>query len=300
MKESCIILIMVMSLFNGAAQDFTLKVWPDGAPDRNEITAPEEMIGGVRVKNVSEAVMYVYLPSKEKNSGAAVVICPGGGYAMECMDYEGYDLAKWLAERGVAGIVLKYRLPNTHHQIPSEDVRRTIRTVRSNSAKWGIQSNMVGLAGSSAGGHLAATAGTQFDNGKPDAADPIERISCRPDFLLLLYPVITMKEEFTHQGSRKNLIGEGYNRDLVNKYSNELQVTPHTPPVFMVLSDDDKTVPPKNSIEFYSALKANNVPAELHIFAKGGHGFGMKHNNIPADAWPDMFLNWLKSAGIIK
>jgi len=207
MKYQWLILILVMNLFNAGAQDFTLKVWPDGAPDSNGLTVPEEFTEGTRVKNVSEAVMYVYLPEKGKNTGAAVVICPGGGYIKEAMDHEGYDMAKWLAERGVAGIVLKYRLPNGHPLIPSEDTRRAIRIVRKNAGAWGIQANKIGLAGSSAGGHLAATAGTRFDKGISDSADGVEKVSCRPDFLLLLYPVITMREDFTHMGSRQNLLG---------------------------------------------------------------------------------------------
>jgi acetyl esterase/lipase len=282
------------------AQDFTLKVWPDGAPDSNGITEPEQTIEGKRVMNVSMAELFVYLPEKTKNSGAAIVICPGGGYIRQAMDHEGYEMAQWLAERGVAGIVLKYRLPNKHHAIPSGDARRAVRTVRMKAKEWGIDPGKIGIAGSSAGGHLAATAGTRFDTGNPASPDPVERWSCRPDFMLLLYPVITMKEEFTHLGSRNNLIGEGNDLALIRQYSNELHVTGDTPPVFLVLADDDKAVIPRNSIEFYTALKSHNIPAEMHIFARGGHGFGMRKNNIPADNWPGLFLDWLKSLGIIK
>jgi acetyl esterase/lipase len=244
--------------------------------------------------------MYVFLPSKEKNSGAAVVICPGGGYAIEAMDHEGYEVARWLAERGVAGIVLKYRLPNGHHQIPSGDARRTLRTVRLNAAQWGIDPGKIGIAGSSAGGHLASTVGTRFDTGDPNAADAVEKISCRPDFMLLLYPVVSLKEEYGHIGSRTNLIGAGNDWKLVQQYSNELHVTPDTPPTFLVLADDDKGVLPKNSIEFYSELKRNNVPAEIHIFARGGHGFGMRNNNLPVNQWPGLFMDWLKAMEFVK
>jgi acetyl esterase/lipase len=168
-----------------------------------------------------------------------------------------------------------------------------------NAESWGIDPGKIGLAGSSAGGHLASTAGTRFDTGNPSSDDPAEKLSCRPDFLLLLYPVITMKEEFTHMGSRTNLLGEKYDRTLVEQYSNEFQVTADTPPTFLVLADDDKTVPPRNSVEFYSQLKKFGVPAEMHIYAKGGHGFGMTKKNIPADNWPELFLDWLKSTGVI-
>ncbi|HOI49350.1 MAG TPA: alpha/beta hydrolase [Prolixibacteraceae bacterium] len=300
MKKISFLIILMIIANTMMAQNYTLKVWPNGAPDSNGCTQPEEKYDGVRVRYVSEAEMYVFLPSKDKNSGAAVVICPGGGYAIEAMDHEGYDMARWLSERGVAGIVLKYRLPYGHHQIPSGDARRAIRTVRANAEKWGIDPDKIGLAGSSAGGHLAATAGTRFDKGNPMAADPIERMSCRPDFLLLLYPVITFNEEFGHMGSRKNLIGDGNNWELVKQYSNELHVTPETPPTFLILPDDDKTVPPRNSVEFYLALKKNGVPAEMHIFQQGGHGFGMNRKNLPVDQWPELFLHWLKAINLIS
>jgi acetyl esterase/lipase len=300
MKLTGLFLFMLMISGMAGAQDFTLKVWPNGAPDTNGITDPEVKFDGVRVRNVTEAEMYVFLPSKENNSGCAVVICPGGGYAMEAMDHEGYDMARWLAGKGVAGIVLKYRLPNSHPQIPSEDARRALRTVRLHAAEWSIQPDKIGIAGSSAGGHLAATAGTRFDAGNPNSEDPVEKQSCRPAFMLLLYPVITMKEEFTHMGSRNNLLGKGNDLALISQYSNELHVTPETPPVFLVLADNDTGVLPRNSIEFYTALKANKIPAEMHIFDKGGHGFGMRKNNIPADHWPELFTDWLKSRGFVK
>ena len=282
------------------AQDKVLKVWPNGAPNHNGMDEPEEKFEGARVRKVSEAEMYVYLPEKEKNTGAAVVICPGGGYWIEAMDHEGYQMAEWLQERGVAGIVLKYRLPYGHHEIPSGDARQAMRIVRNNAKEWGIHSEKIGIAGSSAGGHLASTVGTRIDYGNSESQNPLEKISSRPDFMLLLYPVISFNEEFGHMGSRKNLIGEGNDWKLVEKYSNELHVTPETPPTFLVLADDDKSVIPRNSVEFYLALKENNVPAEMHIFAEGGHGFGMNKKNLPVDQWPDLFLNWLKAIKLIN
>lgn len=279
----------------GWSQNHTLKLWPGGAPDSNGITVPEEKFDGVSVRNVSDPEMYVFLPKSEINTGVAVVICPGGGYGMLAMDHEGYDLAVWLAERGVAGIVLKYRLPNGHHLVPAGDARRALRMVRAHAKEWGINPEKVGIAGSSAGGHLASTVGTRFDTGNPEAAEVIDRQSSRPDFMLLLYPVITFKEEFGHMGSRKNLIGETNDWKMISLYSNELHVTPETPPTFLVLADDDKAVVPRNSVEFYSALKVNGVPAEMHIFQQGGHGFGMRKNNLPADRWPELFMDWLKA-----
>ena len=294
------ILALIITSFTSMAQDFKLKIWPNGAPDSNGMTLPEEVYEGKRVRNVSEAEIYVYLPKMGINTGAAVVICPGGGYEIEAMDHEGYDMAEWLIQQGVAGIVLKYRLPYGHDQIPLEDAQRALRIVHQKAAEWGINPAKIGIAGSSAGGHLASTAGTRFDLGKADSTDPIEKFSCRPDFMLLLYPVITFDEEFGDMESRTNLIGAGNKWELVEKYSNELQVTAQTPPTFLILADDDGGVPPRNSIEFYMALKKYKIPAEMHIFRDGGHGFGMNKKNLSVDQWPNLFTLWMKAQGITK
>ena len=299
MKNTLAIIFISVIVITAQAQDFTLKVWPEGAPNHNGMNEPEEEFEGRRVRNVSEAQIYVYLPDKEINTGAAVVICPGGGYAIEAMDHEGYQMAEWLCDRGVAGIVLKYRLPYGNHEIPSGDARRAIRQVRLNAQEWGIDTAKIGIAGSSAGGHLASTVGTWFDYGNSESNVAVERMSCRPDFMLLLYPVITFREEFGHMGSRRNLIGGGNNWKLVQEYSNEMHVSPQTPPTFLVLADDDTGVVPRNSVEFYLALKENRVPAEMHIFRKGGHGFGMNKTGFPVDQWPDLFYQWLKATEII-
>ncbi len=282
-----------------AAQDKVLKVWPEAEVTKNKDDEPDKKTGWIDGNKISEAELFVYLPEKEKNKGAAVVICPGGGYGGLAINHEGHDMAKWLSERGIAGIVLKYRLPYGKHEIPANDARQAVRIVRSSAREWGINPAKIGIAGSSAGGHLASTVGTSFDPGNPESSNPVEKMSSRPDFMLLLYPVITFSEEYGHMGSRKNLIGEGHNRELVKKYSNELNVTPETPPTFLILPDDDTGVLPRNSVEFYLALKENNVPAEMHIFAQGGHGFGMKQNNLPVDKWPDLFYDWLKAIKII-
>lgn len=300
MKSKYNLLVVFLLIAVGmSAQNKTLKVWPNGAPNDNGMKEPEEKYDGVRVRNVSEAEMYVYLPEKDKNTGAAVVICPGGGYWIEAMDHEGFDMAKWLQSKGIAGIVLKYRLPYGHHEIPSGDARQTLRIVRMNAKEWGIDPNKIGIAGSSAGGHLASTVGTVFDLGNSQSNDPVEKMSCRPDFMLLLYPVISFNEAVGHMGSRKNLIGEGNDWKLARQYSNELNVTKDTPPTFLILADDDKTVIPQNSVDFYLALKKFDIPAEMHIFQEGGHGFGMTKKNLPVDQWPDLFYNWLKAQKII-
>lgn len=300
MKQLKLLTVLFVISTSLIAQNKVLKVWPNGAPNNNGMDEPEITSDNGHIKNISEAEMYVYLPDENINTGAAVVICPGGGYWIEAAQHEGHAIAKWLNTKGIAGIVLKYRLPYGHDEIPSGDARRTMRIVRMNAKKWGIDPDKIGIAGSSAGGHLASTAGTRFDSGNKESPNPIEQVSCRPDFMLLLYPVITFKEEFGHMGSRKNLIGEGNKWKLVEKYSNELHVTPQTPPTFLVLADDDKTVPPRNSVEFYLQLKKNNVPAEMHIFREGGHGFGITKKNLPVDQWPDLFFDWLKAIKIVR
>ena len=300
MKQLNLIIVLFLIATSIIAQNKVLKVWTNEAPDNNGMNEPQVIADNGHISNISEAEMFVYLPEKSNNTGAAVVICPGGGYWIEAMGHEGHAIAKWLNTKGIAGVVLKYRLPYGHHEIPSSDVRQTMRTVRMNAKEWGIDTDKIGLAGSSAGGHLAATAGTRFDLGNIQSANPIEQFSCRPDFLLLLYPVISFNEEFGHMGSRINLIGEGNSWELVERYSNELHVTPQTPPTFLILADDDKSVVPRNSVEFYLQLKKNNVPAEMHIFAKGGHGFGIRKNNLPANNWPNMFYDWLKAMDLVE
>lgn len=300
MKQLYLATLLMFLSISIMAQDKVIKVWPNGAPNDNGITAPEEKYDGVRVRNVSEAELYVFTPDAEKNTGVAVVVCPGGGYTIEAMDHEGYDIARFLQKKGITGIVLKYRLPNGNHEVPSSDARQAIRIVRANAEVWGVNPNKIGIAGSSAGGHLASTAGTVFDSGNIDSPDKIEQQSCRPDFMLLLYPVITMDEEFTHQGSRENLLGESPSQELVRKYSNEQNVSAETPSTFLVLADDDTSVVPQNSMAFYSKLKKYKVPAELHIFAQGGHGFGIRETGLPSAQWPELFYTWLKARKIVE
>lgn len=301
MKNLTTALLIVLSYVMVSGQQHRIPVWPDGPPNSNGITVPEEQFDGVRIRNVSVPEMFVYLPEASLNTGAAVVICPGGGYQVLAMDHEGHDMARWLADNGIAGIVLKYRLPNGHHEIPATDARQAIRTVRANAAEWGIDIHKVGVAGSSAGGHLAATVGTRFDSGNFDSEEGPGAMSSRPDFLLLLYPVISLKEEWVHAGSRRSLLGDGnLNYELVAFYSNELHATAETPPTFLVLADNDGTVVPHHSVMFYMALKSHGVPAEMHIFQEGGHGFGMRKNSLPSDDWPNLFLQWMIARKIVE
>lgn len=241
--------------------------------------------------------VYVYLPAKN-NTGAAVVICPGGGYAGLAIDNEGIDVAKKLAANGIAGIVLKNRVPNTDHVInktivPLQDAQRAIQLVREHAVEWKINPHKVGIMGSSAGGHLAATAGTHFTHAMID--NP-KKTSLRPDFMILNYPVISFADSITHRGSRDNLISEPnkpLDETLVKLYSNELQVNESTPPVFINHAYDDDAVPVANSIVFIAACQEHHVPVQSYFYTAGGHGFGM-HNPTSKISWFDICLQWLK------
>jgi acetyl esterase/lipase len=248
---------------------------------------------------VSIPAIEVRLPARGNATGQAVVVCPGGGYGGLAYDWEGTDIAGWLNSRGIAAIVLKYRLPidgDVAHQkwlVPLLDAQRAIRLTRAHAKEWGIAPARVGIMGFSAGGHLASTAGTRFDRGKTDASDPVERLSSRPDFMILVYPVITMQEGTTHGGSRRSLLGENPTDELVRLYSNELQVTDDTPPTFLVHAGDDDAVPVRNSLLFYDALLAHHVPAELHVYPKGGHGFSLALDKGHLEGWTRVCARWL-------
>jgi len=239
----------------------------------------------------------VHLPPAAKATGAAVVICPGGGYGVLMESYEGHDIAAWLNRAGVAGVVLKYRVRRLH-PAPLLDAQRALRTVRTRAAEWKIDPSKIGIMGFSAGGHLASTAGTHFDGGDPKAADPVEKASSRPDFMLLVYPVISMGPK-THRGSRTNLMGPNPPQELIDLLSNEKQVTEKTPPTFLVHSKTDTAVPVENSAMFYEALKANKVPAEFLELPTGAHGLGCGKGELWA-AWQEKCLLWLAGRGLAK
>jgi acetyl esterase/lipase len=300
-KSICSLLVILsLSLTSFAQTKFILPLWPNGAKESNGITEPEKIENETRLTNISEAAVTVYLPKQSKATGAAVVVCPGGGYRREAILHEGSQVAEWFNEKGIAAILLKYRLPNGHYNIPLSDAQRAIRLVRANASKWRIDTSKVAIAGFSAGGHLASTAGTHFDNGNSLASDSIEHYSSRPNMMILFYPVISMKKELTHPGSRKNLLGEKPLDELVTQFSSELQVKNNTPPTILLLSDDDKVVSPLNSIQFYSALKAKNIPASLHIFPTGGHGWGMRSDIIFWQEWRTLLLEWFSNYQYIK
>jgi len=242
--------------------------------------------------------MTPYLPPAGTANGTAVVIFPGGGYQHLSMQKEGSDVANWLASAGVTTFVVRYRLgPRYRHPTMLGDAKRAIRTVRARAAEWGVDPRRLGVIGFSAGGHLASTTGTHFDAGHASSADPIERASARPDFMLLIYPVITMRDSLTHAGSRRNLIGAEAAPELVRLMSNETWVSPETPPTFLVHSTDDKAVPVENSLLFYEALKRNGVRAEMHVFEHGGHGFGLAPRDPVLSAWTAMCEAWMRRHG---
>jgi acetyl esterase/lipase len=242
----------------------------------------------------------VYLPAAERSSGAAVVVCPGGGYGFLAADHEGVQVARWLNSAGVAAFVLQYRIaPRYKHPAPLQDAQRAIRTVRSRAAEWSVDPKRIGILGFSAGGHLASTAGTHFDAGDPKAEDPVDRVSCRPDFMVLVYPVISFTTPHAHVGSRNNLLGKDADAKLVESLSNEKQVTDQTPPTFLVHTNEDKGVPPENSVLFYLALRKAGVPAEMHIYEKGQHGLGLGPNDPAFSTWPQHCITWLRGQHIL-
>jgi acetyl esterase/lipase len=275
----------------------TIPLWPNGVPG-SQGTDPDKDV----------PTLTVWPPKAELATGSAVVVCPGGGYGMLAMDHEGKQVAEWLNSLGITAFVLKYRLgPRYHHPAMLQDAGRAIRTVRAKAGEWKLDPHKIAILGFSAGGHLASTAGTHFDAGKPDADDPIERVSSRPDRMILVYPVIALATPFGHTGSLKNLLGDQPSPELVESLSNERQVSKETPPTFLVHTDADKGVPAENSLLFALALRKAGVPVELHLFERGTHGLGLGGGTaafrIPADpafkAWPKLCETWFKNQGFL-
>ena len=264
----------------------TILLWPDGAP------------GALGNADEDKPALTVYPASGTDKVSTGVVVCPGGGYANLASIKEGSDIALWLNRLGISAFVLKYRLGmKYHHPAELSDAQRAIRYVRSRAAEFGIQPNRIGIWGFSAGGHLASTTGTHFDNGNRQAADPVEQQSSRPDFMILAYPVITLQDPYAHVGSRTHLLGDKPNPVLVNELSNETQVTTQTPPTFLFHTTEDKVVPVENSVQFYLALRKAGVPAEMHIYLQGPHGVGLAAHDPVLHSWPDRLADWLKAQG---
>lgn len=290
-KNFSLLFLLPSLLAAQSTMNSPLVLWPDGAP------------GALGKEDKDIPTLTVY-PAKSANaSGAAMVICPGGGYG-GLAPHEGEVYAQWLADHGIAGFVLKYRLGSHGYRHPAmlQDVSRAIRLVRARAAEWKLDAQKVGVMGSSAGGHLASTALTHFDSGKPDAEDPIEKQSSRPNLGILCYPVISMGTN-THAGSRMNLLGKEPSAELIQLLSNELQVSSNTPPCFLWHTYEDRGVKIENSMEFAAALNRANVPFELHIFQKGGHGLGLGTKIYPSPAlhpWTTNCLQWLTTQGFVS
>jgi acetyl esterase/lipase len=282
----------------------TIKVWSGGIPSSIFNAGYKEAIitpwGDPIFEKVTDPEIYVFLPPAEKATGTAVLICPGGGYGVVCTEHEGVAIAKWLNESGIVGIVLKYRLPSDKIMKdksigPLQDVQEAMRIIRRNAAKWNVDAEKVGVMGFSAGGHLASTLSTHFDEIVYKLTDTV---SARPDFSILIYPVVSMQIPTTHLGSREALLGINPDSAQIIRFSNELQITSNTPPAFLVHASDDGSVPVQNSIGYYQNLVKFEIPAEMHIYEKGDHGFGLGQNsNGTASEWPAASIKWLNSNG---
>ncbi len=301
-----IVICMLIFISSISAQTEIIHLWPDGAPGAIKDPNYKVETGSEKdwswMKNVSDPTIDVYLAPPKAANGTAVIICPGGGYGLLATAHEGSQIAKWLNTLGITGVVLKYRLPSSaimkNKTIgPLQDAQKAMRIVRSHAKEWNIIPDKIGVMGFSAGGHLASTLSTHYNDKVYESTDTT---SARPDFSLLIYPVISMDLSITHMGSRINLLGENPSSELVKKYSNELQVDKNTPPAFLVCSMDDNTVPIENSIDYALALKKYKIPCELHIYEKGGHGYGMGRTNGTESTWPKACEKWLIQRGFLK
>jgi acetyl esterase/lipase len=297
-----IILVLLIQSFITIGQDYILPLYKGTIPN-SKFTGATETIEKKDInliRNVQEPNIAVYLPSKKFATQQAVLICPGGGYWVLAYDWEGTDIAGYFNSIGVAAIVLKYRLPTygnciEPHKAPLMDAQRAMRLVRANAMNWNIAPDKIGIMGFSAGGHLASTLGTHFDYGNKASSDSVEKQSCRPDFMILMYPVISFVDSSVHTGSSEALLGKNPNKDLLNFYSNELQVTEETPPAFFVHADDDKGVPVENTLLMYKAMRKKKIPCELHILSEGEHGFGLGLKNEHIGSWTNNLKFWLRS-----
>jgi acetyl esterase/lipase len=267
----------------------TILLWPDGAP------------GALGTEDRDKPALTIYMPPNTTGPMTAVIIAPGGSYARLSMNLEGRAPANFFNTLGIAAFVLRYRLgPQYHHPIELGDAQRAIRTVRARAAEWHIAPDRIGMMGFSAGGHLASSASTHVEAGKADATDPIERVSSRPDFAVLGYPVISFVEPFTHQGSKTNLLGEHPDSALARSLSSETQVSAQTPPTFIYQTNADTTTPAENAVAYYLALRKAGVPAEMHIFKDGAHGSGLGQGDPALGEWPRLLTNWLRASGLLK
>jgi len=281
-------------LLAALAQPVELPLWPDGVPGAPATPGEEAWSGEApnrRVRDVHAPTITVHRPAPDNNSGAAVVVCPGGGYGLLAIDKEGHEVARWFAEQGVTGVVLKYRLPRPTghvygHEAPLADVERALALVREHAQEWGVDPARLGVMGFSAGGHLAASASTLLSDG------------AGPNFSILVYPVVTFREGVGHMGSRRNLLGRDAPEELVARYCCDENVTEATPSAFLVHTGDDG-VKVQNSLRYYAACQQAGVPAALHAFVRGGHGYGMRPKGTPVGEWPALLLTWMRDRELL-
>ena len=285
-KIFCLMNIIALMSITAQSKMIEIDLWPDGAPNSNELVTPEG-ISGVCVTSVTHPLLYVY-PASNPN-GTAIIMCPGGAYAGLAMAHEGTDMADWLNAQGITFAVLKYRMPNGHDDVPLSDAEQAMRIMRSRAAEWGINPESIGIAGASAGGHLATTLATHYSS-----------VETRPNFQVLFYPVVTTERGVTHQGSVDNLCGKSPTEEQMHKFSNELQVTPETPKAFIMVSADDKAVPVANSLRYFEALTRNGVISALHVYPTGGHGWGYYDSFPYKQLWKSELEEWLRREVIGK
>lgn len=281
MKTIFFSILLSVATMLSAQNTFELPLWPAGAPNSNGLTGTEEDLEGGRVANVITPSITVY--KADKPNGMAIIMCPGGGYARLAMNHEGHDMAPWLNAQGITYIVLKYRMPNGHYEVPLSDAEQAIRLVRQHAKEWNIRPDRIGIMGASAGGHLAASLATLYNSNET-----------RPDFQILFYPVISMVPGVTHGGSRQNLLGNKPSQELEDKYTLEKQVNERTPQAFIMLSADDGAVPPANGIHYFEALLQHQVPATLHVYPTGGHGWGFRDAFTYKRQWTGELEKWLR------
>jgi len=277
-----------------AAEPNVIDLWPEGIPDL-KAGIPTERVENGRAYSVNKPTLTVFPIAKTKIGSTAVIICPGGGYDHLSLENEGTAIAHWLNGLGVTAFVLRYRLIEYGHPAPLRDVLRAVRLVRSRAAEFGVDPTHLGVMGASAGGHLAACAGTLFDAPEGRTGAEMDKVSARPDFIVLLYAVISMKEPYVHMGSRHALLGANPSPELLDHLSPELQVTKDSSPAFIVHTEEDRTVSDFNSIQFYEALCKAHVPVEMHLYEKGPHGFGMRKDLGQTSLWPQRCEEWMRS-----
>ncbi len=301
MRRGLMFLSFIFLGLVAGAQSF-ISLWPDGKKPNFNGHAVTDTLYNDRIWRVGTPGMYSFLVPKQENKGTAVLICPGGGYERLSHLYNGFNLAHWFNANGINAFVLIYRLPHQQDLInrelaPLQDAQRAMRIIRANAAAWGIDSSKVGIMGTSAGGHVASTLGTHPED-VASVHDSLDQLPFRPDFMILLSPVITMGP-LTHAGSRKNFLGPDTTQAMITKYSNELQVSAYTPPTFMVHAVNDRTVKVQNSLMFYNALIASGINASLHTFPQGGHSIRPDDNPGSTDLWMELLERWLKEMGFV-